>query len=159
MELHPWPADFREKKSGIGCPQCAQGRVGETEHGIRYFSGDISDGYLQKSGPAAGYSVVVFRGRHVGALHEMTEAEHAVFWSEVSIVATAIDRVYEPVHLNFQVLGNQDPHVHVHVIPRYDPDPAPSMPLPAEAWSASTRLDRTQLSRRVEDLRAAVAAG
>lgn len=157
MELKPWPTDFRTKKAGIGCPQCQQGRVKETEHGVRYFSGDISDGYLQRSGPTAGYSVMIFRGRHVGAPHEMTGAEHAAFWSEVGIVAAAIERVYQPIHLNFQILGNQDPHVHVHVVPRFDPDPAPSMPVPLEAWSASTRLDEAELTRQVEALRAAVA--
>ena len=158
MDLHHWPADFAPKKAGVGCPQCDLGRVDETEHGVRYFVGEIADGYLQKSCPTAGYSVVVFRGRHVGAPHEMTSEEHAAFWSEVGVVATAIERVYRPVHLNFQILGNQDPHVHVHIVPRHDPDPAPSMPLPAEAWAMSRRLDAAELARQVADLRAALVA-
>jgi diadenosine tetraphosphate (Ap4A) HIT family hydrolase len=66
--------------------------------------------------------------------------------------------VYQPIHLNFQILGNQDPHVHVHIVPRYDPDPAPSMPLPAEAWANAQRLDDADLARQVEALRAALAA-
>lgn len=156
MELKAWPADFRTKKAGIGCPQCEQGRVDETEHGVRYFVGEIADGYLQKSGPTAGYSVVVCRGRHAGAPQEMTGGEHAAFWSEVGAVARAIEDVYSPIHLNFQILGNQDPHVHVHIVPRYDPDPAPSMPLPAEAWSASRRLAPDELARQLDQLRAAV---
>ena len=67
MELKPWPADFVTKKAGVGCPQCEVGRVDETEHGVRYFAGSVADGYLQKRGPTAGYSVEIFRGRHVGA--------------------------------------------------------------------------------------------
>lgn len=125
MELESWPENFVLKKAGIGCPQCDHGRVAETEHGVRFFVGEVADG--------------VFRGRHVGAPHEMTAREHAAFWSEIAIVASAIERVYEPIHLNFQILGNLDPHVHVHIVPRRDPDPAPSMPLPAEAWSKSRR--------------------
>lgn len=158
MELKPWPTDFREKKLGVGCPQCREGRSAETEHGVRYYAGAISDGYLQKSGPTTGCSVVVFRGRHVGALHEMTGDEHAVFWSEVGVVAAAIERVYEPVHLNFQVLGNRDPHVHVHVVPRYDPDPAPSMPLPTEVWAASTQVPEAELARQAGLLRSLLVA-
>jgi diadenosine tetraphosphate (Ap4A) HIT family hydrolase len=92
--------------------------VDETEHGVRYFVGEVADGYLQKSAPTAGYSVVIFRGRHVGAPHEMTRDEHAAFWSKVGRMAHAIEQVYRPVHLNFQILGNQDPHVHVHIVPR-----------------------------------------
>jgi len=159
MDLKPWPADFAQKKAGFNCPQCDQGRVDETEHGVRFFVGAVTDGYLQKSGPTAGYSVVIFRGRHVGAPHEMTGDEHAAFWSEVGVVATAIERVYHPVHLNFQILGNQDPHVHVHIVPRHDPDPAPSMPLPAEAWVMSRRLDDAELARQLDELRTALSAG
>lgn len=96
---------------------------------IRFFVGDVADGYLQKAGPTAGYSVVIFRGRHVGAPHEMAGDEHAAFWTEVGAVATAIERVYRPIHLNFQILGNQDPHVHVHIVPRHDPDPRCPSPL------------------------------
>lgn len=42
MELKPWPADFARKKAGLGCPQCDQGRVDETEHGVRYFVGHVA---------------------------------------------------------------------------------------------------------------------
>jgi diadenosine tetraphosphate (Ap4A) HIT family hydrolase len=66
--------------------------------------------------------------------------------------------VYRPIHLNFQILGNQDPHVHVHIVPRYDPVPAPSMPLPAEAWAASTRLDEVDLAHQIDALRAVLAS-
>ncbi len=156
MRLTHWPADFLPKKAGIGCPQCELGRVGETEHGVRYFEGVVADAYLQRSAPTAGYSVVIFRGRHVGAPHEMTGEEHAAFWTEVGTVAAAIERVYQPIHLNFQILGNQDPHVHVHIVPRHDPDPAPSLPLPAEAWATSRRLDDVEIARQLDELRAAV---
>jgi diadenosine tetraphosphate (Ap4A) HIT family hydrolase len=156
VELKSWPTDFVEKKAGVGCPQCEQGRVDETVHGVRYFVGEATDAYLQKSGPTAGYSVVIFRGRHVGAPQEMTADEHAAFWSEVGKVAIAIEEVYHPIHLNFQILGNQDPHVHVHIVPRFDPDPAPSMPLPEAAWLDSQRLDEVALETQVESLRAAL---
>jgi diadenosine tetraphosphate (Ap4A) HIT family hydrolase len=158
MELKPWPADFGLRKAGVGCPQCEQRRVDETEHGVRYVVGEVADGYLQKSAPTAGYSVVIFRARHVGAPHEMTRDEHAALWSEVGRVAHAIEWVYRPVHLNFQILGNQDPHVHVHIVPRYDPDPAPSMPLPAEAWAVSHRLDTAELTRQLVELRVALSS-
>ena len=107
---------------------------------MRYFEGEHADGYLQKIGPSLGYSVVIFRDRHVGDPQSMTTGEHAGFWTDVSSVAKAIEAAFGPIHLNFQILGNQDPHVHVHIVPRYDPDPAPSLPLPAAAWEASSRV-------------------
>lgn len=158
MELHPWPADFAQKKRGENCPQCEAGRAEETEHGVRYFEGDHADGYLQRQGPTLGYSVVIFRGRHVGDPQSMTAEEHAGFWTDVSSVAKAIEAVFGPIHLNFQILGNRDPHVHVHIVPRYDPDPAPSMPLPAEAWQASSEVTATDMASHIEALRAQLAS-
>jgi diadenosine tetraphosphate (Ap4A) HIT family hydrolase len=52
--------------------------------------------------------------------------------------------------------SNRDPHVHVHIVPRFDPDPAPSMPLPEAAWIHSTALSDSELSEQVDALRIAV---
>lgn len=125
-----------------------------TAHGVRYFAGNVADGYLQWIYPTRGYSVVVFRGRHVGDLQSMTGEEHAAFWSDASTVARALDATLEPIHLNFQILGNRDPHVHVHIVPRYDPDPAPCMPLPAAAWEASATLEAREMDELVAALKA-----
>lgn len=156
MDLKHWPEDFLAKKRGEGCPQCVDGSVPETEHGVRFFNTDIADGYLQRVGPTPGYSVVVFRGRHVGDPQSMTSDEHASFWTAVGKAAKAIESVYDPIHLNFQILGNRDPHVHVHIVPRFDPDPAPSMPLPEAAWIHSTALSESELGEQVHALRIAV---
>jgi len=43
--------------------------------------------------------------------------------------------------------------VHVHIVPRYDPDPAPSLPLPAEAWQASSEVTASDMSSQIEALR------
>jgi diadenosine tetraphosphate (Ap4A) HIT family hydrolase len=34
--------------------------------------------------------------------------------------------------MNYQLLGNLVPHLHVHVVPRYLDDPAPGKPMPWE---------------------------
>ncbi len=156
VTLHSWPIEFHARKRGEGCPQCAEGRAAETEHGVRYFKGIVADGYLQWRGPTRGYSVVVFRARHVCDPQSMSSEEHAAFWSEVSSVARALEHVYGPIHLNFQILGNQDPHVHVHIVPRYDPDPAPSRPLPTAAWEASRNLGDDEMHEAVAALRSAL---
>ena len=157
MQLSAWPSDFFERKAGIGCPQCAEGRASENAHGVRYFEGATTDCYLQRSAPSLGYSVVVFRGRHVGDPQSMTPEELAAFWTEVSIVARTIELAFRPVHLNFQLLGNVDPHVHVHIVPRYDPDPAPCRPLPAAAWEASHALTADEIEAQTTRLRQALA--
>jgi diadenosine tetraphosphate (Ap4A) HIT family hydrolase len=87
----------------------------------------------------------------------MTSEEHAAFWTEISIVAKAIELAFGPVHLNFQLLGNASPHVHVHIVPRYDPDPAPCWPLPAAAWDASRELTTDEIDTQISQLREALA--
>ena len=157
MQLSPWPSVFFERKAGFGCPECEEGRPSENAHGVRYFDGTATEVYLQRRGPALGYSVVVFRCRHVGDPQSMTSEEHAAFWTEISIVAKAIELAFGPVHLNFQLLGNASPHVHVHIVPRYDPDPAPCWPLPAAAWDASRELTTDEIDTQISQLREALA--
>jgi len=40
----------------------------------------------------------------------------------------------KPRHVNYLLLGNSVPHLHVHVVPWYLDDSAPGMPLP---WAPS----------------------
>lgn len=152
------PRDFFERKAGHGCPQCDEGRPAETRHGVRYSEGRSTDGYLQRVAPTLGYSVVVFRERHVGDLQSMSTDELARFWSEAASVARAIEITFRPVHLNLQVLGNADPHVHVHIVARYANDPAPCRPLPATCWQQAHTLTDQELTAQVTALRATIAA-
>ena len=67
-----WPNEFYELKRGEGCPMCAQGRPEETEYGIRFFAGEVADAYLQRAKVQRGYTVVVWRGRHVAEPTELS---------------------------------------------------------------------------------------
>ena len=42
----------------------------------------------------------------------------------------ALDEHFEPVKLNYELLGNSLPHLHTHVMPRYADDPKPGWPFP-----------------------------
>ncbi|MFT3855516.1 MAG: HIT family protein [Ilumatobacteraceae bacterium] len=147
-----WPAAFFDRRAGVGCPHCIEGRPSETEHGARFYEGRSSDGYLQRSAPTPGYSVVIFRERHVADLQSMNVDELTRFWSEVAIVSRAIGQVFQPVHLNVQLLGNAVPHVHVHLVARYDPDPAPCQPLPSAAWENAQNLGESELRAQLDAL-------
>jgi diadenosine tetraphosphate (Ap4A) HIT family hydrolase len=115
--LTSWPLEFFDRKAGRGCAHCVEGRASETEHGVRFFEGASTDGYLQRTAPTPGYAVVIFRERHVPNLHSMTPSERTRFWTEVGTIAQAIENTYEPAHLNVQVLGNAVPHVHAPRLP------------------------------------------
>ena len=108
---------------------CSQGRPEETEHGARFFKGDVADAYLQKEDIQRGYSVVIWRGRHVAEPTELSDQEAAQYWLELLEVGRRLERL-EPVKLNYDILGNSLPHLHTHVIPRYAEDPRPGWPFP-----------------------------
>ena len=109
---------------------CAQGRPDETEYGVRIFGGEVSDAYLQKAGIQRGYTVVIWRGRHVAEPTELSEAEASACWLETIRVGRALEEHLRPVKLNYDVLGNSVPHLHAHLIPRYADDPRPGWPFP-----------------------------
>jgi diadenosine tetraphosphate (Ap4A) HIT family hydrolase len=125
-----WPPEFFELKRGEGCPMCEQGRPEETEYGARFLAGEVADAYLQKANVQRGYSVVIWRGRHVAEPTELSAEEAAQYWLEVLEAGRRIERALEPVKLNYDVLGNMLPHLHTHVIPRYADDPKPGWPFP-----------------------------
>jgi diadenosine tetraphosphate (Ap4A) HIT family hydrolase len=109
---------------------CAQGRPEETEYGTRIFGGDVSDAYLQKAGIQRGYTISIWRGRHVAEPTELSEDEASAYWLEVLRVGRALEAQLQPVKLNYDLLGNSLPHLHTHVIPRYADDPRPGWPFP-----------------------------
>lgn len=109
---------------------CEQGRPEETEYGSRIFAGEVSDAYLQKVGIQRGYSVVIWRGRHVAEPTQLSEDEASTYWLELLNVGRALEAHLEPVKLNYDLLGNSLPHLHTHVIPRYSDDPKPGWPFP-----------------------------
>jgi diadenosine tetraphosphate (Ap4A) HIT family hydrolase len=48
---------------------------------------------------------------------------------EVSRIAKILAQVYQAKKINYELLGNQLPHIHWHVIPRLATDPAPLEPV------------------------------
>jgi diadenosine tetraphosphate (Ap4A) HIT family hydrolase len=125
-----WPADWAERVAGKDCPMCAQGRPDENEHGLRIQAGRYSDAYLQRTSWQPGYTIVIWRGRHVAEPTELDDAEASGYWLEVVRAASALQRHYRPVKMNYQTFGNAVPHLHTHLVPRFADDPAPGRPLP-----------------------------
>src|SRR3954454_23005626 len=132
---------------------CEQGRPEETEYGARFFAGDVADAYLQRANVQRGYSVVVWRGRHVAEPTELSAEEASRYWLEVLDAGRRIEPCFEPVKLNYDVLGNSLPHLHTHVVPRYADDPKPGWPFPFPEAPHGVR-DLAELRADVEALRA-----
>lgn len=123
-----WPKDWDQRRSGHGCPACAEGRPDAIPNAVRYYAGPMADGYLCRETPTRGYSLVFWRGRHVADPTQLSAAEWQAFAAEVRVVSLAVEAVYRPAKLNVMFLGNTLPHLHAHIVPRYMDDPNPEMP-------------------------------
>jgi diadenosine tetraphosphate (Ap4A) HIT family hydrolase len=147
-----WPASFYALKRGEDCPMCEQGRPDETQYGARFFAGEVADAYLQRAGIQRGYSVVIWRGRHVAEPTELSSEEASQYWLEVLEAGRRIERHLEPVKLNYDLLGNSLPHLHTHVVPRYADDPKPGWPFPFSEEEPGP-IDEADFRRDLELLR------
>jgi diadenosine tetraphosphate (Ap4A) HIT family hydrolase len=132
---------------------CAQGRPDETEYGARFFAGEVADAYLQKADIQRGYSIVIWRGRHVAEPTELSADEAAQYWQELLEAGRRIEQRLQPVKLNYDILGNSLPHLHTHVVPRYADDPKPGWPFPFPADEPG-QIEEGQFRRDLEALRA-----
>ena len=124
--MSEWPRNWPELIRGIGCEMCQAGRPDADRYGIRIYEGNYSDAYLQRADVQRGYTLVIWRGRHVNEPTELDEAEAAGYWAEVLAVARALIAMYEPLKMNYETLGNSLPHLHTHLVPRYTADPRPA---------------------------------
>lgn len=125
-----WPAAFYDMRAGIGCPICAGGRPEETPQGARFYAGEVVDAHLRRADIQRGLSIVLWHGRHVSEPTELEPAEAATFWRELLTVGRSIETAFRPIKLNYNLLGNEVPHLHAHVVPRYADDPRPGWPFP-----------------------------
>jgi hypothetical protein len=75
---------------------CGHDRPDEDEHGIRIHAGRYSDAYLQRASWQLGYTIVIWRGRHIAEPTELAAQEASGYWLEVLQVASALQRHYRP---------------------------------------------------------------
>ncbi len=107
------------------CKAC-QGSWPRQDHFIADLG--LSKAYLHEDQFFPGWTVVVFK-RHVTELFHLAPTERILLMEEVNLVAKVVAQVYEAKKINYELLGNQLPHIHWHVIPRLPTDPAPLEPV------------------------------
>jgi diadenosine tetraphosphate (Ap4A) HIT family hydrolase len=107
----------------------------------------LSKAYLHTDQFFPGWTVVVLR-RHAAELFHLSPAERIQLMDDVNTVAEALAQTYGAKKINYELLGNQLPHIHWHIIPRLTTDPAPLDPV----W----RVPHTPLLRSGDDLQSEI---
>ena len=82
----------------------------------------VSTVYLFKEQTYRGRCNVVFN-KHEGNLFEQNDAELSSFILDVKKAAKAINKVFSPNKINYGSFGDTLPHLHIHVVPKYEGGP------------------------------------
>lgn len=111
----------------------------------------LTRAYLHEDQFFPGWTVLVLK-RHAVELFHLSRDERSTLIEEVSAAAEVLAGECRAVKINYELLGNQLPHIHWHVIPRLPQDPAPLEPV----WKvphAPARLGPDALASMIERLR------
>jgi diadenosine tetraphosphate (Ap4A) HIT family hydrolase len=90
-----------------------------------------------------GYCLLVSRA-HATELSQLDDPVRPAFLAEMCLLARAIEDCFRPHKLNYELLGNQVPHLHWHLFPRYPHDPEALKPV----WLALEQAEWDEARRR-----------
>lgn len=79
--------------------------------------------YLFKEQTYKGRCVVVFNKGHKRELFELTDEDRNAFTGDVAKVASAVSKAFSPQKINYGAYGDKMPHVHFHIVPKYESAP------------------------------------
>jgi diadenosine tetraphosphate (Ap4A) HIT family hydrolase len=98
----------------------------------------------------------------VGSLNDIDPRSRAAFLLDMTLLGDAVARVTSPRRLNYEILGNLEPALHAHVIPRFEREPADLRTkavwlYPPATWNAPEhRFDAARHAGLIDRLRSAL---
>ena len=137
--------------SVIGCPLC------ETDGGLLVFKNDqLRVIQAVEAGFPAFYRVVW--NAHVAEFSDLSRDERTTCMNAMVMVEKTLREQLRPTKINLAALGNAVPHLHWHVIARFDWDSH----FPGFVWAAPQRAapaeKLTQLAQHCEQVNRVLAA-
>jgi diadenosine tetraphosphate (Ap4A) HIT family hydrolase len=102
-------------------------RIKQIKQGTNpYFVAELETSYVVVGDHQffKGYTLFLCK-QHVPELHQLEKDFKLKFLDEMSLVAESVFKIFQPKILNYEALGNAEPHLHWHLFPRYKDDPNP----------------------------------
>jgi diadenosine tetraphosphate (Ap4A) HIT family hydrolase len=92
----------------------------------------------------------------VGHLNELNADQRKTLLYEASLVGDALLAITKAVRINYEILGNLEPALHVHVFPRFADEPAElrTRPVWFYDWDAAPRFDAARDAPLMQAIRA-----
>ncbi len=101
-----------------GCPYCQKGEFLE-KFGRLAFETETSEVIVFKDQHHKGRAIVAYKKDHVAEIQDLNDAERNAFMKDVSDVAKAIQKAYNPDRINYGAYGDTLGHLHIHLVPKY----------------------------------------
>lgn len=152
VSLEAWEA----RKRGDDCEMCHHLQTGAMENPHGFVVAELDRGVLQlqKNQNIRGYCLLIAR-KHVTEPFQMHEHERRLFFEDMVKAAEAMQQVFQPAKMNYELLGNMMPHLHVHLKPRYLDDAAPHGRIPPNSKTPRL-LTSDEYQQIIGDLREAM---
>lgn len=128
------------KKNCLICKRIQQIKRGENP----YFVIELTTGYVVLGNYQffKGYTLFLCKN-HVYELHQLEKDFRMKFLYEISLLSQAVFNAFKPEKLNYELLGNTEPHLHWHIFPRYKTDPNKNHPI----WVTDPKIRNAESTR------------
>ncbi|HEX9758721.1 MAG TPA: HIT family protein [Nitrospiria bacterium] len=94
-----------------------------SESPLRIKEFPLSTLFLQQDQFFPGYCVLESK-RHICELFDLDFENRSTLIEEINLAAQLLFKTFKPDKINYAFLGNQVPHMHWHLVPRWKNDPA-----------------------------------
>jgi diadenosine tetraphosphate (Ap4A) HIT family hydrolase len=148
-----WPTNWDALVAGEGCGVCAIVRGEESNGDLVIYESPTAVGFLVRRDIQRGYVIVSCRS-HVVEPFELPRDEAAAYWTDILRVGRALHAYFLPKKLNYETWGNGQPHLHTHIVPRYEIDPHPGGGFPFWKVRDQTSIPDDELAHDADALRA-----
>jgi diadenosine tetraphosphate (Ap4A) HIT family hydrolase len=152
MPRDEWDALVR----GESCPLCQelQSVIPVNQYGYTITDLPMSRLRLASNQFVRGYCVLICK-QHVQEPYHLPRTQYLQFFADMTLAAQALERVFQPIKMNFELLGNAVPHLHAHILPRYYGDAAPGRPIQPDM--DTLQLTTEEAEARVQAIREVLA--
>lgn len=149
--------DWFNLAAGQGCP-FDQPREEPNPHWDSVARLSASTLCLLKNQHYRGHCILIYDARHATRLDELTTAEWLDYARDLQLATKVLVEFFQPDHINVESLGNEMPHLHWHLIPRYQDDPRWGGPIwmTTRDEMSSYELGEQDREERLRDLRSAL---
>ena len=110
-----------------------------------FYESRVSVAKLNPDQAFEGYTFLTLKW-HEEELYRLADKDRKQFLEDMSLVASALSKAFNPDKMNYELLGNSMPHLHWHLVPRYTSDPMWGRPI----WAGNRR--RKRLNAEVYEL-------